>query len=185
MWDTLPLKGDEKGEKITGQGTVCNETLTLEKVNLVPELYYNMMSVSQVCDKQQSVLFNKAECLFLMPGFIIPEDLVLLRTRRRNNTYIVDMNDLETKASMACLLSKASKSESLLWHLRLGHVNFKNINRLVKQDLVRDDFSRTKPNRLTYQEITEEFRSRHFGSLRSNTSMPNRILRILEVCGDP
>ncbi|KAI3825173.1 hypothetical protein L1987_06649 [Smallanthus sonchifolius] len=70
------------------------------------------------------------------------EDLILLRTPRRNNTYIVDMNDPETKASMACLLSKASDSESLLWYRRLGHVNIKNINRLVKQDRVRDDFSR-------------------------------------------
>ncbi|KAI3819668.1 hypothetical protein L1987_13514 [Smallanthus sonchifolius] len=84
-----------------------------------------------------SVLFNNTECLFLKPGIVVPEDVILLRTPRRNNTYIVDMNDPETKASMACLLSKASDSESLLWHHRLGHVNFKNINRLVKKDLVR------------------------------------------------
>ncbi|KAI3814040.1 hypothetical protein L1987_18782 [Smallanthus sonchifolius] len=88
-----------------------------------------------------SVLFNNIECLFLKPGIVVPEDLILLRTPRRNNTYIVEMNDPETKSSMACLLSKASNSESLLWHRRLGHVNFKNINRLVKQDLVRDPLS--------------------------------------------
>ncbi|KAI3827595.1 hypothetical protein L1987_01673 [Smallanthus sonchifolius] len=47
------------------------------------------------------------------------------------------MNDPDSKDSMACLLSKASDSESLLWHRRLGHVHFKNLNSLVKQDLVR------------------------------------------------
>ncbi|GJR08619.1 putative ribonuclease H-like domain-containing protein [Tanacetum coccineum] len=32
----------------------------------------------------------------------------------------------------------ATSEESMLWHRRLGHVNFKNINKLVKDNLVRD-----------------------------------------------
>ncbi|GJT43431.1 putative ribonuclease H-like domain-containing protein [Tanacetum coccineum] len=34
--------------------------------------------------------------------------------------------------------AKATSEESMLWHRRLGHVNFKNINKLVKDNLVRD-----------------------------------------------
>ncbi|KAI3810661.1 hypothetical protein L1987_20283 [Smallanthus sonchifolius] len=99
----VAFAGDKKGGKITRQGTECNGTLTLEKVNLVPDLCYNLMSVSQVCDKQLSVRFNKVECLFLKPGVIVPEDLVLLRTPRRNNTYIFDTNYPETKPlGLAC-----------------------------------------------------------------------------------
>ncbi|GJW28787.1 putative ribonuclease H-like domain-containing protein [Tanacetum coccineum] len=35
-------------------------------------------------------------------------------------------------------VAKATSEESMLWHRRLGHVNFKNINKLVKENLVRD-----------------------------------------------
>ncbi|GJR55817.1 retrovirus-related pol polyprotein from transposon TNT 1-94 [Tanacetum coccineum] len=36
-----------------------------------------------------------------------------------------------------CLLSKASKTKSWLWHQRLSHLNFVTINELAKQGLVR------------------------------------------------
>ncbi|GJW65096.1 putative ribonuclease H-like domain-containing protein, partial [Tanacetum coccineum] len=35
------------------------------------------------------------------------------------------------------LNSKATSDESMLWHRRLGHINFKNINKLVKDNLER------------------------------------------------
>ncbi|GKC46815.1 putative ribonuclease H-like domain-containing protein, partial [Tanacetum coccineum] len=38
---------------------------------------------------------------------------------------------------------KASEDEAILWHRRLGHVNFKNINKLVKNSLVRGLPSKT------------------------------------------
>ncbi|GKB45711.1 ribonuclease H-like domain-containing protein, partial [Tanacetum coccineum] len=39
--------------------------------------------------------------------------------------------------SLTCLVAKARLDESMLWHRRLGHVNFKTINKLVKDNLVR------------------------------------------------
>ncbi|GKD80023.1 retrovirus-related pol polyprotein from transposon TNT 1-94 [Tanacetum coccineum] len=36
-----------------------------------------------------------------------------------------------------CLLSKASKTKSWLWHRRLSHLNFDAINHLARQGLVR------------------------------------------------
>ncbi|GJU63603.1 ribonuclease H-like domain-containing protein [Tanacetum coccineum] len=41
------------------------------------------------------------------------------------------------------LVAKASEDEAILWHRRLGHVNFKNINKLVKSNLVRGLPSKT------------------------------------------
>ncbi|GJR53182.1 integrase, catalytic region, zinc finger, CCHC-type containing protein [Tanacetum coccineum] len=41
------------------------------------------------------------------------------------------------KSSPICLLSKASKSKSWLWHRRLNHLNFGTINDLARKDLVR------------------------------------------------
>ncbi|GKE83732.1 retrovirus-related pol polyprotein from transposon TNT 1-94 [Tanacetum coccineum] len=40
-------------------------------------------------------------------------------------------------SSPICLLSKASKTKSWLWHQRLSHLNFDYINSLAKQGLVR------------------------------------------------
>ncbi|GJR58377.1 putative RNA-directed DNA polymerase [Tanacetum coccineum] len=44
---------------------------------------------------------------------------------------------------LTCLVAKATKDEAVLWHRRLGHVNFKNINKLVKGNLVRGLPSKT------------------------------------------
>ncbi|GKB53916.1 putative ribonuclease H-like domain-containing protein, partial [Tanacetum coccineum] len=41
------------------------------------------------------------------------------------------------KGGLACLIKKATINESNKWHRRLGHVNFKNLNKLVKGNLVR------------------------------------------------
>ncbi|GKE15404.1 ribonuclease H-like domain-containing protein, partial [Tanacetum coccineum] len=41
------------------------------------------------------------------------------------------------------MVAKATEDEAVLWHRRLGHVNFKNINKLVKGNLVRGLPSKT------------------------------------------
>nr|GEY65211.1 integrase, catalytic region, zinc finger, CCHC-type, peptidase aspartic, catalytic [Tanacetum cinerariifolium] len=41
------------------------------------------------------------------------------------------------KSSRICLLSKASKNKSWLWHRRLNYLNFGTINGLARKDLVR------------------------------------------------
>ncbi|GJX51138.1 retrovirus-related pol polyprotein from transposon TNT 1-94 [Tanacetum coccineum] len=56
----------------------------------------------------------------------------------QNNMYSFDMKNIVPKDGLTCLVAKATSEESMLWHRRLGHVNFKNINKLVKENLVRD-----------------------------------------------
>ncbi|GJV91823.1 putative ribonuclease H-like domain-containing protein [Tanacetum coccineum] len=48
-----------------------------------------------------------------------------------------DMKNIVPKESLTCLVAKATLDESMLWHRRLGHVNFKTINKLVKENLMR------------------------------------------------
>ncbi|GJT95016.1 putative ribonuclease H-like domain-containing protein [Tanacetum coccineum] len=62
---------------------------------------------------------------------------VLLKVPRKNNIYSVDMKNIVPKESLTCLVAKATLDESMLWHRRLGHVKIKNINKLVKENLVR------------------------------------------------
>ncbi|GJW08353.1 putative ribonuclease H-like domain-containing protein [Tanacetum coccineum] len=51
--------------------------------------------------------------------------------------YGVDMKNIVPKESLTCLVAKATLDESMIRHRRLGHVNFKTINKLVKENLVR------------------------------------------------
>ncbi|GKB00178.1 putative ribonuclease H-like domain-containing protein, partial [Tanacetum coccineum] len=62
---------------------------------------------------------------------------ILLKIPRKDNMYSFDMKNIIPKESLTCLVAKATLDESMLWHRRLGHINFKNINKLVKDNLVR------------------------------------------------
>ncbi|GJU98968.1 putative ribonuclease H-like domain-containing protein [Tanacetum coccineum] len=53
------------------------------------------------------------------------------------NMYSFDMKTPSPAKGFACLITKATTDESKLWHRRLGHINFKNLNKLVKGNLVR------------------------------------------------
>nr|GEX88186.1 retrovirus-related Pol polyprotein from transposon TNT 1-94 [Tanacetum cinerariifolium] len=64
------------------------------------------------------------------------EGVDLLIGSRRNNLYTLSLGD-RMASSPICLLSKASKTKSWLWHRRLSHLNFGVINHLARQGLVR------------------------------------------------
>ncbi|GKA09570.1 putative ribonuclease H-like domain-containing protein, partial [Tanacetum coccineum] len=131
--------GGANGGRITGKGTIKTDKLDFEDVYFVKELKFNLFSVSQMCDKKNYVLFTDSECLVLSPNFKLPdESQVLLKIPRQNNMYSFDMKNIVPKDGLTCLVAKATSEESMLWHRRLGHVNFKNINKLVKDNLVRD-----------------------------------------------
>ncbi|KAJ9553579.1 hypothetical protein OSB04_017624 [Centaurea solstitialis] len=122
-----------KGGKVSGKGKISKGMMTFEDVYYVEQLKYNLLSISQVCDKKHSILFNDEECLILSPEFkIVDENMILLGAPRRDNVYCLDLEDVSSKSSLNCLLSKASLSESSLWYRWMCHMNFKNMNKLVK-----------------------------------------------------
>ncbi|GKB11004.1 putative ribonuclease H-like domain-containing protein [Tanacetum coccineum] len=91
-----------------------------------------------MCDKKNNVLFTDSACFVLSPDFKLPdESQVLLKILRKNNMYSVDIKNIVPKECLTCLVAKATLDESMLWHKRLGHINFKTINKLVKDKLVR------------------------------------------------
>ncbi|GJU88518.1 putative ribonuclease H-like domain-containing protein [Tanacetum coccineum] len=130
--------GGSKGQ-ITGKGKIITGKLDFEDVYFVKELkQFNLFSVSQICDKKNKVLFTDSECLVLSPDFKLPdENQVLLRVLRQNNIYSFNLENIVPTGGLACLIAKATVDESNKWHRRLGHVNFKNLNKLVKGNLVR------------------------------------------------
>nr|GEY13529.1 ribonuclease H-like domain-containing protein [Tanacetum cinerariifolium] len=82
---------------------------TLKRFNYVDP--QGRLNVLQMCDKKNSVLFTDTKCVVLSPDFkLLDESQVLL---------------------------KATLDESNLWHRRLGHINFKTMNKLMMGNLVR------------------------------------------------
>nr|GEW70867.1 hypothetical protein [Tanacetum cinerariifolium] len=78
------------------------------------------------------------------------ENQILLRVPRRNNMYSVDIKNIVHKEGLTCLIAKATLDESMLCHRRLGHTNLKNINKLVKDNLLRGLPSKRFKNDLTF-----------------------------------
>ncbi|GJZ98232.1 putative ribonuclease H-like domain-containing protein, partial [Tanacetum coccineum] len=141
--------GGANGGRITGKGTIKTDKLDFEDVYFVKELKFNLFSVSQMCDKKNYVLFTDSECLVLSPNFKLPdENQILLKIPRQNNMYSFDMKNIVPKDGLTCLVAKATSEESMLWHRRLGHVNFKNINKLVKENLASNIEPHVRPKPL-------------------------------------
>ncbi|GKD17934.1 putative ribonuclease H-like domain-containing protein [Tanacetum coccineum] len=129
---------DPKRGKITGKGKIKTANLDFDDVYFVDELKFNLFSISQMCDKENSVLFTDTECLILSPSFkLLDECQVVLRASRTNDVYNLDLKNIVPSGGITCLYANATTDESKLWHRRLGYVNFKNINKFVKGHLVR------------------------------------------------
>nr|GEY84510.1 ribonuclease H-like domain-containing protein [Tanacetum cinerariifolium] len=130
--------GNSKGGKNTGKGKIWTGKLNFKDVYFVKELKFNLFSISQMCDKKNSVLFTDTECIVLSSDFkLLDESQVLLKVPRNNNTYSFDLNNVVPIGGLTCLFVKATLDESNLWHRMLGHINFKTINKLVRGKLAR------------------------------------------------
>ncbi|GJR81385.1 ribonuclease H-like domain-containing protein [Tanacetum coccineum] len=87
--------GNFKGGKITGKDKIKTGKLDFEDVYFVKELKFNLFSVSQICDKKNSVLFTDTECVVLSSDFkLTDESHVLLKVPRKDNMYIVDLKNV-------------------------------------------------------------------------------------------
>nr|GEZ47069.1 ribonuclease H-like domain-containing protein [Tanacetum cinerariifolium] len=101
--------GNPKGGKISGKGKIKTGKLDFDDVYFVKELKFNLFSVSQMCDKKNSVLFTNTECLVLSLDSKFPdESQVLLRVHRENNVYNVNLNNIVPSGDLTCLFAKAT-----------------------------------------------------------------------------
>ncbi|GJU40179.1 ribonuclease H-like domain-containing protein [Tanacetum coccineum] len=170
--------GNPKGVKITGKCTIKTGKLDFKNVYFVRDLKFNLFSVSQMCDKKNSVLFNDTEFIVLSPNFkLIDESQVLLRVPRKKNMYSVDLKNIVPKGGLTCLFAKATYDESNLWHKRLGHLNFKTMNKLVKGNLVRGLHSKLFENDQTC--VACQKGKKHRASCKSKTE--NSISLLITV----
>ncbi|GJT59499.1 retrovirus-related pol polyprotein from transposon TNT 1-94 [Tanacetum coccineum] len=123
--------GNDHVAKILGYGDYQIGNVTISRVYYVKGLRYNLFSVGQFCDSNLEVAFRQHTCFIHNL-----EGVVLLTGSRGNNLYTQSLGDIMA-SSPICLLSKASKTKSWLWHRRLSYLNLGAINHLDRHGLVR------------------------------------------------
>ena len=80
--------GDNNKGRILGVGTIGNSSNTfIEDVLYVEGLKYNLLSISQLCDKDYNVSFNEKCCLVKKSN----SDETLFIGNRVGNIYILDL----------------------------------------------------------------------------------------------
>nr|GEV30277.1 hypothetical protein [Tanacetum cinerariifolium] len=78
------------------------------------------------------------ECVVLSLDFkLLDESQVLLKVLRKDKMYSIDLKNVAPSGGLTCLFAKDTLDESNLWHMRLGHINFTTMNKLVRGNLVR------------------------------------------------
>ncbi|GJY93847.1 retrovirus-related pol polyprotein from transposon TNT 1-94 [Tanacetum coccineum] len=114
-----------------GYGDYQIGNVTISRVYYVEGLGHNLFLVGQFCDSDLEVAFRKHTCFVRNL-----EGVDLLLGYRGTNLYSLPIGDMMV-SSPICLLSKATKTKSWLWHRRLSRLNFGAINHLARHGLVR------------------------------------------------
>ena len=96
---------------------------------LVESLNFNL-SVAQLCDLGFKCIFDVDDVEIIS----VDGSNLIFKGFRYENLYLVDFNAREAQLT-TCLITKSSMG--WLWHRRLGHVRMKQLNKLIKHDLVR------------------------------------------------
>ncbi|GJZ40989.1 retrovirus-related pol polyprotein from transposon TNT 1-94 [Tanacetum coccineum] len=122
--------GNDQIEKIMGYGDYQIGNVTISRVYYVEGLGHNLFSVGQFCDLDLEVAFRKHTC------FVCNLEVVdLLSGSRGTNMYSLSIGYMMA-SSLICLLLKAIKTKSWLWHRCMSHLKFGAINHLARHGLV-------------------------------------------------
>ena len=122
--------GDNSKGNIIGVGTICMaQNLFIKHVLLVDGLKHNLLSISQLCDKNYEVIFDGSKCSINS----IADSKTLIVGQRHENVYMLDLCHVKD-VNIKCLT--AINDNSWLWHRRVGHANLELISKLSKKDLV-------------------------------------------------
>ncbi|GJY35577.1 ribonuclease H-like domain-containing protein [Tanacetum coccineum] len=139
---------DSKGGRISGKGTIKTSCLDFEKVSYVEELKFNLLSVSQICDKKHNVLFTDKECLILSPKFkFVDEDLVMKIWPTMDEAVFMaqrlGIKGKQHRASCKKIEERTIREPLELLHMDLfGPVSVESVNRKKYCLVVTDDCSK-------------------------------------------
>ena len=123
--------GDNSKSIIRGIGTIGNNSHTqIKNVLLIKNLKYNLLSISQLCDKGFRVCFESNACHVINST----TNQIIYIGKRHENMYVIHIDEVVLNDE-SCLIAN-DVSDSWLWHRRLGHASMKTLSKLVKNELV-------------------------------------------------
>ncbi|KAJ9539111.1 hypothetical protein OSB04_031844 [Centaurea solstitialis] len=163
--------GNGKGQT-RGYGTLTNGVTTFKRVGYVEGLMHNLLSISQLCDKNHKVSFSKKKCKVKNRR----KEVILIGVRH-DDIYIINMN---TSTDNFYFVSRASSDTNWLWHKRLSHLNFKTLNQLCINNLVigLPDFRYTKVSLCSACEKGKQTRASFKSKQISSISSPLQLLHM-------
>ena len=97
---------------------------------LVEGLAYNLLNISQLCDKGRKVTFDSQVCTISETN----SKIVKFTRKRVNNMYMINLDE----PAHENLCFTANKEDlAWLWHRRLGHASYNILHKLEKFQMVR------------------------------------------------
>jgi len=136
MYDVCPCTinnikvADDKTVTVKGTGKVdfqirnsdgILQTIQVRNVLFVPTLTVNLLSVSQMVNNGCEIKFERDGCQ------IYQNNKLILTALHRNNMYI-----LNNVSEAPALLSTVDEKDLNLWHQRMGHLNFTDLQRITE-----------------------------------------------------
>ena len=109
-------------------GIVIPGWLKLDEEIYVEGLKENLLSISQMCDKDHRVNFHQDLCKVINKE----EKIVIIGHRTIDNFYAINSS---FRTSFLC--NKAKLDPTKLWHRRLGHINYRNLVHLMNTERIR------------------------------------------------
>jgi hypothetical protein len=123
--------GDNSKGKVKGLGKIAIfNDMSISNMLLVENLNFKLLSIAQLCDLEFKCIFRVDDVEIIR----VDGSNLIFKGFRYENLYLVDFNGSDAQLS-TCLFTKSNMG--WLWHIRLGHIGIKQLNRLVKHDLVR------------------------------------------------
>ena len=124
--------GDNGKGKVKGLVKIAiSNNMSISNVLLVESMNFDLLSVTQLCDLRFKCIFGVDDVEIIS----VDSSNLIFKGFRYENLHLVDFNASEAQLSI-CLFTKSSMG--WLWHRRLDHVRMKQLNRLIKHDLVKD-----------------------------------------------
>lgn len=171
--------GDSSTVEIKGKGSITFKCKTweeriLHEVYYIPELRSNIISLGKMSEKGNRVIL-KGNYLWI---FDKNERMLMKVKRSQNRLYRILIETAKSK----CLLSRTDEV-ARLWHVRLGHVNYKAMELMSKEHMV-EGLPRISVNNGVCDGclMTKQTR-RHFPSQRKYSA--NNVLELVhaDLCG--
>jgi hypothetical protein len=166
--------GDNGKGKVKGPGKIAiSNNLSISNVLVVESLNFNLLLVAQLCDLSFKCIFGVDNVEILS----VDGSNLIFKGFRYENLYLVDFNAREAQLSI-CLLTKSSMG--WLWHRRLDHVGIKQLNKLIKHDLVRGlkDVIFEKDKLCSACQARKQVGNTHLKKSMMSTSKPFELLHM-------